>query len=762
MRIRWTFGLLFAVAALFVVVMPAAAGKTDNHDSLNPQGANIPYLAWVGENVKLVRAFHWATDFPSIADHSGDGFAAELAVVEWTGDQNYKPYVIGGTLDASTHHYHGPFLEIRGGELTAQGDVVDTHPGIAKIKLFVTYKGDLVKEQTFEVAWMTLVKPTLHEMSNADLAALSDKPMSLGDPAGDGKFVPMPVHKDGKDLLTSRDHGTTNDFGLGLLQVKVTGTFPFPGGPLTMPGDWAKLAADPVFGAVDQSGPNLAAWDIHGHAIATHHNDDEDLVMYGGFLKVGPFDPVVFPVWQTMFPDGTVDSLDAPMPADRIDFSIAAGGVGTFATAEKDDIYVASGERDWDGHAWVAKHNWEDLYAPFYQAYIPSTARDGGSGIDAADYAGNFPDFLIHGKYTFWTVLNPQVVNADRAKDPNTCLDELGQHRVSPAGVPDTVSVYTDEHGEAIVAYDPDAGFYFTADSNNRCDLGTGAAPVLLGKSVITATAVYPYEQAAGGSVASDPVTKSVYGLPMKALTFTAKSKTEAVVTETIHDIYGNPVAGAVVQFSADPAGPKLVKEISATDAVFTSNGAIQLTTDKNGQVAVDVIASHGQVDVTAENIGTRVNGAGVLRDMIIDYSGALPKVVTGTAPVTPPASDTGGGGSGGGGGSSSSSSSSTTTTTVTTPATTTTTTVVTPVTPIGKTIVAKVLKVKLVKATVGRYVTVQVTSNASKAKVLIKLLKGSKVIKTTTRNIPTNRLVRLGGLTIPKVVTGVSAGIAH
>src|SRR5581483_10453205 len=191
MRIRWTFGLLFAVAALFVVVMPAAAGKTDNHDSLNPQGANIPYLAWVGENVKLVRAFHWATDFPSIADHSGDGFAAELAVVEWTGDQNYKPYVIGGTLDASTHHYHGPFLEIRGGELTAQGDVVDTHPGIAKIKLFVTYKGDLVKEQTFEVAWMTLVKPTLHEMSNADLAELSDKPMSLGDPAGDGKFVPM-------------------------------------------------------------------------------------------------------------------------------------------------------------------------------------------------------------------------------------------------------------------------------------------------------------------------------------------------------------------------------------------------------------------------------------------------------------------------------------------------------------------------------------------------------------------------------------------
>jgi hypothetical protein len=102
-------------------------------------------------------------------------------------------------------------------------------------------------------------------------------------------------------------------------------------------------------------------------------------------------------------------------------------------------------------------------------------------------------------------------------------------------------------------------------------------------------------------------------------------------------------------------------------------------------------------------------------------------------------------------------------TTTVVSP-TTTPTTPVTPVKPISKTIVAKVVKVKLVKAAIaGRYVTVQVTSNAAKAKVQINFLgKGHKVLKTTIRSIPTNKLVRIGGLTIPKLALGVSAGIAH
>lgn len=774
MRTKLVLGLLFAVAALLVAVMPASATKSSH---LAPQEANIPYLAWNGENVKLVRSFDWGRDFPSIADHSS--FAAEFAVVEWTGDPNYKPYIIGGTLDASTNHFGGDFLRPNDSGLTASGVVVDTHPGIAKIKLFVTHDHQVVKEQVFEVAWMSIVDPSIHEMSQADLAALSNDPMTLGDPAGDGKFVPMPTHKDGRsDLLTSRHHDTTvNDFGLGLVQVKVKGTFPFPGGALTMPDDWAKLASDPVFGAMTQDGPDPLAWDIHGHAI-NHHWTDIESVLWGGSMKIGPFDPVAEWVGQTMFPDGTLDALDAPMPADRVDFAITnAGGVGTFATAEKEDIYVQSGTREWDGNAFVASqafgHSWEFLYAPFYKTYIPATSRPGGgSGIDAADYAGNFPPFLVHrNPYEFWTLLNQRVSDARAHADANVCKDELGDIRPSPSDRPatDTVSVYTDEHGEAIVAYDPDAGFYYPVDSNNRCDLGDGSNPVLLGTATVQATAIYPYEQAAGGSVTIGTVTKQVYGLPMKALSFTAKSHNEAIVTETIHDIYGNPVVGAPVKFSVDPTGPRLLmeqlpcstdpkKDQTCSTVVDQDTGWITLTTDWNGKAAIDVIASQGVVNVLAENLGTQVKGAGVLRDMRIDFSGSMPKIAGPTQPIVTTPTTTTTVVSGG-----------TTTTNVTTNVTTTSPAVTTQVTtttnvvsPSGKTaaVSGKVVTAKLVGD--AKFVYVKVTSAAKTLTIKVKLLgKNGKLIRTVNVSVPTNKLLKLG-LKVPKTARAVTAGVVR
>ncbi len=86
--------------------------------------------------------------------------------------------------------------------------------------------------------------------------------------------------------------------------------------------------------------------------------------------SVGPFDPLRPD--DTLLSNGTLDSGDAPMPAARIDVSIAqnsggAGdisGVGSLAPANK----AVSYSRDFTGNP--TQHN---LYAPFYSAYIPAT-----------------------------------------------------------------------------------------------------------------------------------------------------------------------------------------------------------------------------------------------------------------------------------------------------------------------------------------------------------------------------------------------------
>ena len=60
----------------------------------------------------------------------------------------------------------------------------------------------------------------------------------------------------------------------------------------------------------------------------------------------------------------------------------------------------------------------------------------------------------------------------------------------------DHVAVYTDEHGEAFVAYNPNTGFRWNADSNGRCNL----VPGTLGTATITAEALYPDQPVPLGS----------------------------------------------------------------------------------------------------------------------------------------------------------------------------------------------------------------------------------------------------------------------
>ena len=162
------------------------------------------------------------------------------------------------------------------------------------------------------------------------------------------------------------------------------------------------------------------------------------------------------------------------MPAARVDVQIAKntggsdiGGVGSLEPADKSQVY----SRNTLGNP--IAHNY---YAPFYGTYIPSTSRPGlSSGIDGPAQGNNFRGFLVDGFYPYWNFA--EVLRTEIAR-PTQCLrrkDEAPAYRLTPAGAQNVV-VYTDEHGEAQVEYNPGTGAYYDAvgaikNANGGCDL---------------------------------------------------------------------------------------------------------------------------------------------------------------------------------------------------------------------------------------------------------------------------------------------------
>ena len=119
----------------------------------------------------------------------------------------------------------------------------------------------------------------------------------------------------------------------GLVQVKVTGSFPvekgsalhnlLPDESYELPSSWPTLAETLATSSeeLEPEGTNPGLWDIHG--------SPEDSPNTGAF---GPFDPQAP---ETLLSNGSLNADDAPMPAIRIDVHLAPneggsslGGVG--------------------------------------------------------------------------------------------------------------------------------------------------------------------------------------------------------------------------------------------------------------------------------------------------------------------------------------------------------------------------------------------------------------------------------------------------
>lgn len=712
-------GLLAATAIVVsaFIAGPASAAPA----SWDPQTSNVPYLAWSGEQVRLVKCN------PVLAT---EGVNVEFFVEEWSGSG-----LVPRVEEATVNRANG----------CAQADVVSLDPGLARVKLVATNSAGVpVLKHQFLVIWMNLLDPAIDEVGTGD--PTGDR--SLGDPAGDGSF------KAGGNA--------------GRIQVNVKGTFSYKGASYTLPDDWATLANLLAQDADADPANNAAKWDIHDDLLKTENHplysactthlasvaiDAVDNCngapqgdqgpfsrVFGNLIPaIGPFDPL----WpgQTLLSDGKVDAGDAPMPAARIDVEIAPnsgaptdiGGVGFLFAADKTAVYSREGSGS------GAAHN---LYAPFYDAYIPATTRPGvSSGIDGPASGNNFTGFLWNGSYDYW-----QLARTLRTAIPTatTCLrrsDQEPTYRFTPMGAQNVV-VYSDEHGEAQVKYYPGGtggnGFYFDNlpvihNDNGGCDL---EGIDVLGTSTIHATARYPYQPVSDPDKVSDPLTKTVHSLFTKTLSYYPKgtgtaNSTSRIVVAHAQDIDGAPFAGEKVCFFVDDEAdgsfgftgttglPGHRFTVGGTDGGSLGTADVCRITDTYGNAAIEVINSDPQlINVTALYVPEAL-----LRDTDVDFR--APDTTAGPTPPGAPPAD--------------------------------------PSPPIQESKAndaglpkgygAKVKKA--VKAHVAlaymktkahkRYVVVRVTSSKGKAKVRIRLIgKHGRTLKVVVRKVRTNHLVSI------------------
>src|ERR1035441_10013950 len=278
-------GLVSAAGAAVLAMSLLAAGafaapnagppQTTNPDG--PQTANVPYVAWVGEHVRLV-----ACD-PAITadDYFGKIQTSNFAVEDWSGYQFQVPTPdgeagnsLGQIFDPGPSAFFRSSESAHGGDGCVATDYKSLNPGLSRIRVVVKEEGSgtIVFSHQFLVIWLTANKPVLNEAGTSasgtetfqnQLTGNGPGNLSnfLGDKAGDGKFIPSPFS--GKETDKA------------LVQIKVTGSFPvvkeaplsniLTSSSYTLPEAWATLAETLSSSSeeTEPPGTNPGLWDIH-------------------------------------------------------------------------------------------------------------------------------------------------------------------------------------------------------------------------------------------------------------------------------------------------------------------------------------------------------------------------------------------------------------------------------------------------------------------------------------------------------------------
>ena len=438
---RFTTRLRIGIASLTALVatvgMAAFAGAAQAGDEpdieprFNMQMTNVPYLAWRGEQVRLVKCFLAGT--PGAA-----GVAANWVDEDWSGDPHQRPQFTGSFQDAGDAAITAPFAGIgeEAGRVCFAVNIISQKAGLKIVKLKVLdAQGNDVAEHQFLVGWM--------QITRADVSDIGPTTANAAVPTAGliGASAATPA-----TTFAARNQ----------IQVVVSGVIPLGGnfgelglGPeITLPEEWAAWARSTLGARSDVPGagggtPQL--WDIHdeftgvpaegafpagafpaahGTPIAddpttavneaapegaTHQvggacvgastvMDEVDNCLGGGefgpfsrfvhfFARaitgyqaatlddmtdftVGPFDAKR--TESSYIPNGILDAGDAPMPAADVHFFMSAGFAGMLIPIDKHVVYnrgVVTGFP-------VGEHN---LWAPFYGAFIPATAAQQGA-----------------------------------------------------------------------------------------------------------------------------------------------------------------------------------------------------------------------------------------------------------------------------------------------------------------------------------------------------------------------------------------------
>ncbi|MDX6566542.1 MAG: hypothetical protein QOE10_2204, partial [Gaiellales bacterium] len=337
-----------AIAVLGTVASSTAfAGGFIEGSANDPNTTNVPYLAWRGENLRLVKCFGvndfeqaYQSEFSKTANFTNDSIQnifgsivqTNVQLEDWSGTDtgvNTPHEVITG---ARTFLYYN--VRTLDPVICFQDTWASQKAGLGQFKLTVSIgltniqntgvslgAQVLVMQHQWLAGWMSLNAPTLDEVTSRDPAK---NPEGLGDPKGDGNLFAGDHWVQGSDGKWFWDPKNTHP---AQLRAVVTGTLPLGqnftelglGASITLPNDWALLAnALATDGNPFNSNPAMR-WDIHDEMVDENGNT---LTTTGG-RSLNATDKVTNvanpnPTWDgfSSFTRGGVITSQTPNPLD--------------------------------------------------------------------------------------------------------------------------------------------------------------------------------------------------------------------------------------------------------------------------------------------------------------------------------------------------------------------------------------------------------------------------------------------------------------
>src|SRR5579884_113357 len=822
------FAAVFVGSARAAETPPADASglPADQGVAFDPLATNVPYLAWRGEEVRLVKCVPYdPSSYPGDENLGvvGSGVNAGFTGNDGGLDVNMTAYAFSGPEDdilAIPHPVTGTgniFYDHTNHRLCVRGTWISDKPGILIVKLTVDYNGVIFLQHDFMVGWMAINTVT---MTNA--GTVNENPGT--EPGNSANVVvtgSIPLNSEFQSdwglpatLVMPRDWALWAKSGMASANMPYQYCAEYFYSYCT---DWEN---NPYYGV-----PASAFWDIHDSSApaALGVTDSPDVHVdqntcpdstssafidqvdncTGGetwFSRVfgdltdgqnGPFDPAFA---STLLSDGRLNAADAPMPALEIVYN-TSGGMGFFDNSclnDKDNVYNSQFDPtnqiptndDSSGFDCLAKGTTDEnaahaLYAPYYGEYIPSTSRDvwgAASGIDSAFQTNNFQAFAgQYGLYNFWDAI---PLTTAEGGDSGCLLNNQGSgpgDRGLNEG-PTQVAEFTDEHGEARAQWQPGENADFFANfANNNGKGGCDIQGVTFPSQTITASAQYPYQPTANPTPAAGSITKVIANLFQKTISCVAEKNPDGsivgyICTVTAQDIDGN---GYVMN------GEKvcLSSQGSLGDGSWYSysNGTIG---DYNHGNSICVYLSGGapgdpaqaQADLLTTqgtiDITALFTGEKIVRDACVVY-GAPGSTPGPCGAVGGSGTTTGSGSTTGSGTTGSGTTGSGTTGSGTTGGTTGSSGDKGNVTVAGNVKKANhqthVASVQLKLTKAGRVLYVKVVSRSHTAKIRILLLNSKgHVVTKAVRTIRTGRSVKISNLAISKLVSKVHVVVLH